>query len=302
MTARGPERAGVAYGLAAYLWWGFGPVYFKAVSHVPALEVLAHRVLWSAALLVVLMLALGRRADLGAALRNRRTRLTLMGSMSLVAVNWFVFIWAVNHGHVLQASLGYFVNPLLNVALGTVFLRERLRRPQVVAVALALVGVVWLSVGLGEPPTIALLLAGSFGFYGLLRKTVAADGMTGLTAETVMLLPAALAYLAYLGASGHLVFAHHDRGTDLLLVAAGAVTAFPLLWFANAARRLRYATVGLLQYLAPTGQFLLAVAVYGEAFTQAHLVSFAFIWAGLALYSFDSIRSVPRPERGVAAS
>ena len=302
MTARGPERAGVAYGLAAYLWWGFGPVYFKAVSHVPALEVLAHRVLWSAALLVVLMLALGRRADLGAALRNRRTRLTLMGSMSLVAVNWFVFIWAVNHGHVLQASLGYFVNPLLNVALGTVFLRERLRRPQVVAVALALVGVVWLSVGLGEPPTIALLLAGSFGFYGLLRKTVAADGMTGLTAETVMLLPAALAYLAYLGASGHLVFAHHDRGTDLLLVAAGAVTALPLLWFANAARRLRYATVGLLQYLAPTGQFLLAVAVYGEAFTRAHLVSFAFIWAGLALYSFDAIRSVPRPERGMAAS
>ncbi len=302
MTARGPERAGVAYGLAAYLWWGFGPVYFKAVSHVPALEVLAHRVLWSAALLVVLMLALGRRADLGAALRNRRTRLTLMGSMSLVAVNWFVFIWAVNHGHVLQASLGYFVNPLLNVALGTVFLRERLRRPQVVAVALALVGVVWLSVGLGEPPTIALLLAGSFGFYGLLRKTVAADGMTGLTAETVMLLPAALAYLAYLGASGHLVFAHHDRGTDLLLVAAGAVTALPLLWFANAARRLRYATVGLLQYLAPTGQFLLAVAVYDEAFTRAHLVSFAFIWAGLALYSFDAIRSVPRPERGMAAS
>ncbi len=287
----------MAYGLAAYLWWGLGPVYFKAVGQVPALEVLAHRVLWSAALLVGLMLTLGRRADLGAALRNRRTRLTLMGSMSLVAVNWFVFIWAVNHDHVLQASLGYFVNPLLNVALGTVFLRERLRRPQVVAVALALVGVVWLSVGLGEPPTVALLLAGSFGFYGLLRKTVAADGMTGLTAETVMLLPAALAYLVYLEATGRLVFAHHDRGTDLLLVAAGAVTALPLMWFANAARRLRYATVGLLQYVAPTGQFLLAVAVYGEAFTRAHLVSFAFIWAGLALYSFDAIRSAPRGGR-----
>jgi len=294
VTPRGQERTGVAYGLAAYLWWGLGPLYFKAVSHVPALEVLAHRVVWSAALLVALMLARGRRAAIAAAFRRRRTRFTLMGSMTLVALNWFTFIWAVNHDHVLQASLGYFVNPLLNVALGMVFLGERFRRPQILAVLLALVGVVWLTIGLGEPPTIALILAGTFGFYGLLRKTVAADGMTGLTAETVMLLPAALGYLVYLGAGGRLVFGHAGRATDLLLLAAGLVTALPLLWFANAARRLRYATVGLLQYLAPTGQFLLAVAVFGEPFTRVHLVSFAFIWAGLVLYSFDAIRSVPR--------
>lgn len=290
----GAARVGILYGLAAYLTWGFGPVYFKAVAHVPAAEVLAHRIAWSLLLLAGYLLARGRGREVAAALRDRATRRALALTTLLIAVNWFVFIWAVAHGRVLEASLGYFVNPLVNVALGRLCLGERLRRRQGAAVLLAAVGVLFLTVRLGRVPLVSLVLAFSFAFYGLLRKTVRAGGAAGLTVETLLLLPAALGYLLLLAGQGRLVFGNTGGGDALLLAASGPVTALPLIWFANAARRLRYATVGFLQYLTPTLHFLLAVVAYGESFTRTHLLAFACIWTALGLYSWDLWRAARR--------
>jgi chloramphenicol-sensitive protein RarD len=290
----GAARVGILYGLAAYLTWGFGPVYFKAVAHVPAVEVLAHRIAWSLLLLAGYLLARGRGRDVVAALRDRATRRALALTTLLITVNWFVFIWAVAHGRVLQASLGYFVNPLVNVALGRIFLGERLRRRQGTAVLLAAVGVLFLTLRLGRLPLVSLVLAFSFAFYGLLRKTMRAGGTTGLTVETLLLLPPALGTLLLLELKGRLAFGHTGGGDVLLLAASGPVTALPLIWFANAARRLRYATVGFLQYLTPTLHFLLAVVAYGESFTRTHLLAFACIWTALGLYSWDVWRATRR--------
>ncbi len=292
-------RAGVIYGLAAYGWWGLVPIYFKLVVQVPAVEVLAHRVVWSVLLLAVWMRIRGRWRVAAVALRDRSTVLTLLGTTTLIAGNWYLFIWAVGHDRILQASLGYFINPLVNVLLGFVFLGERLRKWQTVSVALAAAGVIYLTVGYGRFPWIALILAGSFGSYGLLRKVAPVDALIGLTAETLLLLPLALAYLVYAGVGQHLTFGHGPRTLDLLLMAAGVVTAVPLLWFTNAAKRLRLATMGFLQYLAPTGHFLLAVIVYREPFVLDHAITFGCIWTALAVYSFDTVRAArsARPPR-----
>jgi chloramphenicol-sensitive protein RarD len=290
VSAEAERRGGIAYGVAAYLWWGMAAIYFKWIDHVPPLEILAHRVIWSAVLLILL---LAHRRRLGEALHTvtrPRTLRTLVATTALIALNWFTFIWAVTHGQLLQASLGYFITPLVNVLLGMVVLRERLRRPQALAVILAAAAVLWLAVGYGEPPRIALVLAFCFGFYGLLRKQVAADALTGLSAETVLLLPLAAGWLLLQQSRGGLVFGHLDRSTDLLLTAAGGITALPLLWFAHAARRLPYSTVGFLQYLAPSFQFLLAVLVFDEPLAAAQLGSFAVIWAALGLFSWDLAR------------
>lgn len=284
-------RVGVAYGIVAYGWWGLVPIYFKAVATVPAVEVLAHRILWSVVLLAVWMRLRGRWPAAVAAMRSRRTVITLLATTVLIAGNWYVFIWAVANDHVLQASLGYFINPLVNVLLGFVFLGERLRTWQTLAVALAAAAVLYLTLVYGQFPWIALILAGSFGVYGLLRKTAKVDAPVGLTVETTLLLPLALAYLTYVGVEGELVFGARSRWTDLLLVLAGAVTALPLLWFTNAVRRLRLATLGFLQYIAPTGHFLLAVGLYHEPFTAAHGITFGCIWTALAIYSIDTARS-----------
>ncbi len=284
-------RRGVAYGLAAYLFWGFVPIYFKSVAHVSPTEVLAHRIFWSLLLLLLILAASRRLGRLGQTLHNRRAVVGLTGSALLVAANWYVFIWAVDHARVLQASLGYFINPLVNVLLGFLFLQERLRPAQRFSVLLAATGVVILTARVGQVPWISLMLAFSFGFYGLIRKTVPAQAGVGLAVETLLLTPLALVYLLHLENAGRLAFGHSDPTTSLLLMASGVVTALPLLWFANAARRLRYATVGFLQYLAPSLQFLLAVAVYGETFTRKHLMAFACIWTALAVYSFDTWRA-----------
>jgi len=283
--------SGVLYGLAAFVWWGLCPIYFKAVAHVPAREVLAHRIVWSLLLLVVI---LARRRDLRSAwraARDRRTLATLSATTVLVAGNWFVFIHAVATGQLLQASLGYFINPLVNVGLGMLFLRERLRPGQWASLALATVGVAVLSARLGGLPAISLVLAFSFGLYGLLRKVTPVGGTVGLAVETALLAPLALAAFAWWDARGTLVFGHLDRRTDLLLAASGVVTALPLVWFANGARRLRYATLGFLQYASPTGQFLLAVLAYREPFSRPQLVSFALIWSALAVFSLDALRA-----------
>jgi chloramphenicol-sensitive protein RarD len=297
MSSSRQHLHGVLYGLAAYLWWGLCPLYFKAVSGVPAAEVLAHRIVWSLLLLVVL---LARRGDLKAipnAARNPRLLLPLCATTLLVASNWFIFIWAVARERVIEASLGSFINPLVNVALGMLILREQLRRLQWMSLALATAGVVYLSIMMGGVPLISLALAFSFGLYGLARKVAPIGGVAGLAVETAILAPAALGALWWWHGQGALVFGHQDRGTDLLLAASGLVTALPLVWFANAARRLRYTTVGFLQYSAPTLQFLLAVAVFGEPFSRARLWSFMLIWCALGLFSFDLWRHGIRQRR-----
>jgi chloramphenicol-sensitive protein RarD len=290
------KRAGVTYGLAAFLSWGVLPVYFKAVASVPSLEVLAHRVVWSLVFLLMLTLARGRWSTFTALFRSRRTQLTLMTTTVLIAINWGVFIWAVANGKLVEASLGYFITPLINVVLGFVFLRERLRPLQLGAVVLATCGIVWMTANLGHPPVVSMVLAVSFGFYGLLRKQVPASGIQGLTAETLMLSPVAVAWLWWRQKQGELVFLHGSVRMDLLLMSAGVITALPLIWFAEGARRLRLATMGFLQYLAPTGQLLLAVVFFGEPFTRDHTVSFGLIWVALALYTFDTARGMRETE------
>ena len=279
---------GVAYGVAAYLSWGVLPVYFKAVAAVPTLEVLAHRIIWSLVFLLALTHVRGGWRTLGPLLGDRRTQLTLMTTTCLIATNWGVFIYAVARGQLVEASLGYFITPLINVLLGIVFLRERLRPVQMVAVGLAACGILWMTSRLGHFPVISLTLAVSFGFYGLLRKQVPASGIQGLTVETMMLSPVALAWLVWRWQQGALVFLYATVKLDALLLAAGVITALPLIWFAEGAKRLTLATTGFLQYLAPTGQLLLAVFLFGEPFTRGHAVSFGLIWVALALYSFDT--------------
>jgi chloramphenicol-sensitive protein RarD len=287
MTDSSTTRAGLLYGVGAYLIWGFLPLFFKLLGEVPAAQVLAHRVIWSALLLLVLVVALRRLSAIRQATTWRVLGLLTI-SAALIAVNWLVYIWAVNSAHVLEASLGYFINPLVNVALGAAVLRERIRPVQGAAVALAATGVLAMALG-GGALWVSLTLALSFGTYGLIRKVVAIDALGGLFVETMILAPFALATLAYVGSSGEAAW---GRATDveLLLVASGVVTALPLLLFASAARRLRYGTLGLLQYMAPSMAFLLAVFVFGEPLRPVHFVTFGLIWIGCALYAWDSLR------------
>jgi chloramphenicol-sensitive protein RarD len=293
---------GVLYGLAAYLWWGLCPLYFKAVAHVPAWEVLAHRIIWSVVLLGVLLVRRGDLRTTWRAAKDRRLLLSLSATALLVGGNWFVFIWAVAHERLIEASLGYFINPLVNVALGMLFLHEQLRRLQWISLGLALAGVVLLGVMTGGVPMISLALAFSFGLYGLLRKTAPIGGMAGLAIETTLLAPAALAALAWWHGHEILVFGHRGPGTDLLLAASGLITALPLIWFANAARRLRYTTMGFLHYSTPTLQFLLAVGVFGEPFGRLQLLSFILIWCALGLFSLDLWRDGVRQRRSSRGS
>lgn len=286
MTARSEVNKGVWATTAAFATWGLVPIYWRAVDAVPARELIAYRVLWALPFLAVL-LTLGRGwARVRAMLRDRRVLAMLALSASLIAVNWFVFIEAVASGRVMQASLGYYINPLVNVLLGFVFLRERLTRPQGLAVALAAAGVTVLIVATGELPVTALVLAGTFALYGLVRKVVAVDALPGLFFEVLLIVPLAGVYLAMLHARGQAV-AGVGAGVWLLVPVSGLITALPLAWFAYGARRLRLATVGLLQFLAPTGQFVLSLTLFGEVFTTAHAVTFVLIWSGLALYVFD---------------
>jgi chloramphenicol-sensitive protein RarD len=278
--------------MAAYGAWGLAPLYFTAVAGLPPLEVLAHRVVWSVVLLGLLLVVRRQFRAAGSALRTRRILMTLIGTTLLIAINWFTFIYSVTHDLLVYASLGYFINPLLYVLLGFLLLGERLRRWQKVSVTLAAVGVGSMVVTQDRLPAtgmvIAMTLALSFGFYGLLRKTVRVDALVGLAIETALLSPVAAVYLILLAARHEGSFGVVSWRMDGLLAFAGVVTALPLLWFTNAARRLRLATLGILQYLAPTGHFLLAVLTFGEPLTRTHLTGFAFIWSGLLMYSMDA--------------
>ena len=277
----------------AYVLWGLLPIYFKLLHGVPAPQILAHRILWSLILLIGLVVSFRRVAAIRAAARGRTLAL-LCGSATLIAVNWLVYIWSVENAHVIEASLGYFINPLVNVALGMAVLGERVGRVQLVAVGIAAIGVVVMAVAGGGSVWISLVLAFSFGFYGLIRKVAAIDALGGLTVETLLLAGPALAMIGWAQASGEGAFGQDTR-LDLLLVAAGAITATPLLLFAAAAKKLRYATLGLLQYIAPTLQLGQAVLLFGEPLRSYHIAAFALIWAGCALYALASLRAARRP-------
>jgi len=291
----GSPRAGTAAAVAAFLMWGLFPLYWKLLASVPALEVVAHRMAWGLVSVAAWVTLRRRWADARAVASRPGTILRLAGSGALVSLNWLLFIWAVIHDHVAEASLGYFVNPLVNVLLGVLFLRERLGRAQRIAVALATVGVAILTLWHGRLPWIALALAVSFGLYGLARKTVGADAVVGLLWETGLVTPVAAAYLVALAGRGAGAFGPSDPGTSALLALGGAVTAVPLVLFAVGARALPLSTLGFLQYLSPSLQFLLAVFVFREPFTSAHAAAFAFIWTALAILTWDLRRRL-RPE------
>lgn len=300
MAGQGDEAAarGLAAAVGAYALWGVLPLYFRAVGAVPPLEIVAHRIAWSVLLLLAILYFRNRLGGLVEVFSSRRLLLPLVASACLIAINWLVYIWAVQNGHVIAASLGYFLNPMLNVLLGFAFLRERLTRVQWVAVAFAGVGVVVLAAGALSTLWISLALAASFGLYGLIRKIVPTGPMVGLSAETIILLPAALAGLVWWSSTGALTFGNSAPvQTDLLLAASGAVTAVPLLLFAFAAQRLTLATIGLVQYIGPSIQLLLGLLLFREPLTTAHLIAFPMIWTGLAIYSWSAWRTFSRPVR-----
>lgn len=292
---------GILYGMLAYLIWGCFPAYFKAFGHTPALQVVSHRIVWSVAFLLLLSFRPGRLNDIRTAMTDRRSLAILVTTAFLIATNWLVFIIAVGHGQVLQSSLGYFITPFVSVLLGLIFLKEHLRRMQTIALILAAAGVIILTVRYGSIPWSALILAATFGSYGLLRKVVKTDPLAGLTVETMLLAPLALAYLLYAFWRGDGAFLAGSIRINLLLMSAGVATAVPLLLFAAAARRLRLATIGFLQYITPTMHFLLAVALYNESFTSAHLTGFLCIWAGLACYSWDAWQALCAQRRCAAS-
>ena len=282
---------GVAAAGSAFLIWGLSPIYWKSLAAVPAFEILMHRMIWSFVFLAPLVLAKGRFQDFVAALAARRTRLILMATTVIVGANWFLFIWAINSGHILQTSLGYYITPLVNVLLGVVFLKERLRRLQLAAVGLAAIGVTYLTLSYGRFPWVSLALAFSFGFYGLIRKVAPVGPLVGLTVETLLLSIPATAYLVYLDHAGRGAFIDAGIAITFLLMGAALVTGLPLLLFTTGAKLLRLSTVGFLQYIAPSCTFLLAVFVYREPIVPAQLITFGMIWTALAIYSYDSVRA-----------
>lgn len=278
----------------AYILWGLFPLYIKQIVHVPALEIVLHRSAWSLVFVLGLLVLLRRFAWMGPVLRQPRTLAVFTLSALLLGGNWLLYVWAVNAGRVLDASLGYFINPLINVVLGTLVLKERPRPVQWAAVALAAAGVLWLAVGAGHLPWVSLVLAMSFGLYGLLRKTATLGAIEGLALETLLLAPLAVGGLLWLALAGHAHFGQGDIATDLWLLAAGPFTAVPLLLFASGARRVSMATLGLLQYLGPSIQFVLGVFLYQEPFSASRGIGFVLIWAALALYSAESWRLMRR--------
>ncbi len=290
-------RSGILSAALAFLCWGLFPIYFHALGEVPPVQILAHRVLWSLAFLL-LVLGFRRQWKWLSIVRQPRVFWSFLASAFLLSANWLVYIWAVKNGHVIEASLGYFINPLVNIMLGYLLLKERMRPAQWGAIAIAALGVAWLTWQSGSVPWIALFLAASFGGYGLLRKTAALGALEGLSFETMVLFPFAAAYVGWLTFNGDNAFLNAPLdSTRILLIAAGPITAIPLLLFASGARKIPLSILGLLQYLSPTIQFLLGVWLFHEAFSSDRLVGFLMIWAALALFAGEGLyrsRTVPK--------
>ncbi len=275
---------GILFAIGAYLIWGFMPVYIKQLAGVPPLQILGHRIVWSFLFLAIVIVALRQTASLRKASAGKRVLGIYLVAALLLAANWLTYIIAVNDGHVVESSLGYFINPLVSVLLGVVFFHERLRKWQWAAVGIASLGVLYLTVDYGRLPWIAIILALTFGLYGLVKKAAPLGALHGLTLETALLFLPALVYLVWEGFQGVGAFGSGDPGLSVLLAMAGLVTAIPLLMFGSAARSIPLSMVGLLQYIAPTCQFLLGVLVYQEPFSAARLVGFAIIWSALVIF------------------
>ncbi len=291
----GHPRSGFFYGLGAYFLWGVLPIYFKLIPSVSAFAIVSHRVVWSVPFLAVLVIGIRGWKKFAPILRDRRTILILLLSSLMIGINWVLYTWSVVSGHILAASFGYYLNPLANVLLGRFVLKERLSKLQWTAVAIAGAGVSVLALGALGQLWISLTLCVTFALYGLLRKVVKADSLTGLAVETVVLWPLAVAYLVFLAANGGEAWAATE-GENALLLLAGIATTTPLLLFTAAARRLPYSTLGMLQFLAPTLQFLIAVLLYGEPFTLAHAIAFGAIWTALAFYVTSLLRRPRLPQ------
>ncbi|NQZ04894.1 MULTISPECIES: EamA family transporter RarD [unclassified Idiomarina] len=290
-------RQGVFFALAAYSFWGFAPIYFKSVQQVPAFEILAHRIIWAFILVFILIVGLKRLNRLKPIIRSPKMMFRLTVATCLLGGNWFLFIWAVNANHMLDASLGYYINPLLNVAIGMAFFQEKMRRLQLFAIGLAIVGVGIQVVTFGSVPWVALALASSFAIYGAIRKRLPVDSISGLWLETTLLVPVMLGYLLFFADSPSADMTANSWQLNLLLMAAGLVTTIPLLCFTAAAQRIRYATLGFFQYIAPSLMFILAVNLYDEPLAESKLITFVIIWSALALYTFDSVIQRQRNRR-----
>jgi len=286
-------RTGMLYAVAAYGLWGLVPLYFKSLECQPK-EIVAHRVLWSALVLAFLLTVFQRWPDFAKAIRTRRTVLMLFTSAYLVAANWYIYIYATTSDQITQASLGYFILPLVNVVAGIFLFGERLRRAQAIALFIAAAGVLYLAISQGGLPWIGLSLAVSFAFYGIVRKVVPVDGVVGLSVETVLLAPTAIVLLLIWERDGGLSFAHGTRKQDLLIALSGVVTTTPLIFFAQAVRRVSLVTIGVVQYMSPTLQLILGVVWFGEKFVDYHQISFGLIWFGLAIYVVDGVRAAVR--------
>jgi chloramphenicol-sensitive protein RarD len=283
-------RSGILFAALAFLCWGLFPLYFHALAEVTPLEITTHRVVWSLLFLSIVLTVRRQWGWLLPLMRERRVMASFFLSAILLSGNWLLYIWAVNNGHVVESSLGYFINPLFNVMMGYLVLKERLRAGQWAAIAVAACGVAWLTWDSGHMPWIALLLAASFGGYGLLRKTAALGALEGLSFETMLLFPFALGYVIWLTVHGQNMFINTASNTTrMLLLAAGPITAIPLLLFAAGARRIPLSLLGLLQYIGPTIQFSLGIFLFHEAFTSGKLVGFILIWSALALYAAEGL-------------
>ncbi|MGR5112969.1 EamA family transporter RarD [Vibrio jasicida] len=295
------SRQGILLAVGAYTMWGIAPIYFKSIAEVSPLEILSHRVFWSFFLLAAL-LHFGRQwRSVRDIIKNKTKMMCLISTAILVGANWLIFIWAVTSNHMLDASLGYYINPLINVLLGMVFLGERLRKLQWFAVVLAACGVLVQLIVFGSVPVVAIALAMSFGFYGLLRKKVSVEAQTGLFIETLVMLPAASIYLFFIASTPTSNMFENPWQLNTLLIAAGVITTLPLLCFTGAATRLKLSTLGFFQYIGPSLMFLLAVLIYGEPFTSDKAITFAFIWGALVIFSFDGLRNNRKSRKAMQA-
>src|SRR3954452_10684287 len=289
------NATGIIYTAGAYLLWGILPIYWKFIDEVPALEILAHRVIWSFIFVLIIVVLLKRKIlknFFQVQMSQKKTWLGLFLASLFISINWFTYIYAVNTNHIVEASLGYYINPLIAVLLGVFVLREKVNKMQAISFIIAGIGVLYMTISVGKIPWISLILALSFGFYGLSKKLIKVDSILGLLLETLFILPFALLFLAYLDLNNQHTFSTGSLTTDLLLIGSGVATAIPLLWFGIGAQKIPLYLVGFLQYISPTISLILGVVMYGETFTTDHLVTFACIWIAIAMFSVANIRQV----------
>ncbi len=291
-------KRGIILAILAYGLWGLLPAYWKLLQAVPALEILGHRMVWSLLFGLAVLVVRNRWQWLGRTLRSPRTMGAFIAAATLLSLNWYIYIWAVNSGNILDASLGYFINPLFTVALGVVFLAERPRPWQWGSIAIALTGVLFLTVQYGAFPWVSITLALTFGLYGLIKKTTTLSSIEGVSLESALMFLPALGYLGYLAGTGQGAFGSAGAGTTMLLAATGAITAIPLILFAGAARRIPLTSLGLLHYIAPTLQFLMGTFIYGELVSPSRLTGFIFVWVALAVFTTDSLLNAKRGKAG----